>query len=351
MTVQPTTGKKKWYRKARWIAGGLLSLFFACLIPEVLVGLVVIAGLITIGWAFFLIRVGPQIELDPTGISIAVASLVLLIVGIDRFVRSRRPTWKFTQTVRCVVGIVGVFLSGICLVGLGHELTWMNRSTTPWFRLQSSWDESLFPRQVSKIQMKQLGLAVREYYNRYESLPVGGVFKRDGAAGHGWITSLLPYLDQADLYKRVHFGLPWYHRDNRAVFETLIPPLNDPRRKAMPIRPNGYAPTFYAANDQIVNANRTMKLRQMTDGLSNTVLAGEVSAKIRPWGDVVNWRSFDLGINQSPDGFGGLWKGGMIVLLADGSVMYLSEKTDPKTLRAMATPDAHDVVGDPNLED
>ena len=76
----------------------------------------------------------------------------------------------------------------------------------------------------------------------------------------------------------------------------------------------------------------------VTDGTSNTVFAGEVKGTFRPWGDVINWRDLRLGINVSPDGFGGPFKGGCNLLLGDGSVRFVSDGISPEVLKALSTP-------------
>jgi hypothetical protein len=76
---------------------------------------------------------------------------------------------------------------------------------------------------------------------------------------------------------------------------------------------------------------------RLTDGLANTLLAGEASSTLRPWGDPDNLRDPALGVNQAADGFGGPDGRGGLMLLADGSVRFLSRDTDPEVLRALAT--------------
>jgi len=108
----------------------------------------------------------------------------------------------------------------------------------------------------------------------------------------------------------------------------------------------GYKPAHYAANSRVLSANSGMDLRKITDGSSNTILAGEVRSDIKAWGDPTNFRDPNLGINASPNGFGSPYLGGAHFLLADGSVRFISEKIDPRTLRALATPSGNETVGE-----
>lgn len=348
MTQDHPVGKKKKSWKLRWIIGIFLSLCFCILFPEVVIGFFEIGARVLFGWVGFLKRVSYQIEYDPRGVAIGVTALVLLIFGVHRSLHRYKlnGSWTVSHTVRSVLGVIGIFLGGIFLVGLGHELAWTNRSPTPWFRLRSSWDDSYWPRQKSKSQLRDIGIAVHLYHDAYRSFPAGGGFHDDGIAEHGWMTLILPHMNQAALYQRIQFSKPWHHGENRTVFETRIPEFEDPRVGYPEIRPNDYAPAFYAANDRVLNANFGLPLSQITDGTSTTIFAGEVKERIQPWGDVTNWRNLDLGLDNSPDGFGSHSERGITFLMADGSVRYVSKSIDPKTLRALATPNARDSVED-----
>lgn len=103
----------------------------------------------------------------------------------------------------------------------------------------------------------------------------------------------------------------------------------------------------YAANARILSGNRTAKLVEITDGSSNTIMAGEVAANFQPWGHPVIWRDPATGINKSPDRFGGPWnRGGAMFLFVDGSVHFISGAIDPQVLRALSTPAGGEEVPD-----
>jgi hypothetical protein len=63
-----------------------------------------------------------------------------------------------------------------------------------------------------------------------------------------------------------------------------------------------------------------------------------MATKFKPWGDPSNLVDPALGINQSPEGFGG--PGGQRAYLgfADGSVRSFSRTTDPEVLRRLSGP-------------
>ena len=103
----------------------------------------------------------------------------------------------------------------------------------------------------------------------------------------------------------------------------------------------GYALADYAENARMVGVR---SLKDVTDGTSQTILAGEVAGGFGPWGDPVNWRDPARGINRSPDGFGGPYKGGANLLMVDGSVHFVKESVAPKVLKALGTPAGGEAV-------
>ena len=113
---------------------------------------------------------------------------------------------------------------------------------------------------------------------------------------------------------------------------------------------NGYGLSHYAANGWVLGANLSLGISDLTDGASETIVAGEVRTNFKPWGDPANWRDPMLGINQSPEGFGGPYEQsyGALFLFGDGSVRFISQhiNNNPTLLKAMSTPSGGERVGE-----
>ena len=199
-------------------------------------------------------------------------------------------------------------------------------------------------RMIMSNNLKQIGVALHNYHDDFNAFPIGGTFRPTGTAGHGWMVQLLPWIGESTMYGRVRFDLPWYHRANRDVYETRIPAFEDPMIPSSSLPTRNFAPACFASNERIMNSTHGLSIPEITDGTSNTILAGSVNTRPRAWGDAANWRRLDHGINKSIDGFGSFEPSGAFFLMADGSVRFINEDADLRMLRAMATPNADDTI-------
>ncbi len=99
----------------------------------------------------------------------------------------------------------------------------------------------------------------------------------------------------------------------------------------------------------IFGYNRSTRMRDITDGTSNTVMISEASKDFGNWaaGGKSTIRAFTKKryIN-GPDGIGGPWKGGAQMGFADGSVHFLSENIDPAVMERLAKMADGEPVGD-----
>jgi prepilin-type processing-associated H-X9-DG protein len=99
----------------------------------------------------------------------------------------------------------------------------------------------------------------------------------------------------------------------------------------------------------IFGYNRGCSFRDITDGTSNTMMVSEAIKDFGGWG--VGGKSTVRALTQKPyingpDGLGSPWHGGMHVLMADGSVRFVSENIAPEVLEALSTIAGGEIVGD-----
>jgi hypothetical protein len=185
-----------------------------------------------------------------------------------------------------------------------------------------------------------------------------------------FFVDLLPYIGQGPLRNQIQDKkFPWYAKENLPAAESWVPEFlvpyypQDTWRASNPLAPgaslgatNYVAPAGvgmdagrYDAADPaqakkmgITGYNWGSKPEEVTDGLSNTIYLLQVApgGGGRPW--IAGGGATNVGINESnpmqpfvhalPDG-----KRGTYALLADGSVRFIKEGTDPKLFLAMVT--------------
>lgn len=323
------------------------------------------------GWVRYLARTLPQVSFDPPGLITAIASLAGLSIGLHLFARwwtrnvaagnasleqaadDGGPTlrvgqsatnghdWPLRRTLALVAATVLLFVAGLAATGVAHQTAWLATSPEP---LTEGSMHGLVGRTQSKNNLKQIGLAFHNYHDTYNVLPMAGTFDDRGRPHHGWMTSMLPFIESSPLPSNIDMRRPWDHPANAGLFFHVIPVYMIPRTKPERIGDDPLAPgaAHYSASSHLLGANHCTAFNEITDGTSNTLLAGEAAGNYKAWGDPTNVRDPVLGINATPDGFGGPWKGGANVLMGDGSVRLLSETIDPAALKALATPAAGD---------
>jgi prepilin-type N-terminal cleavage/methylation domain-containing protein len=184
--------------------------------------------------------------------------------------------------------------------------------------------------------LKQIGLALHNYHDHYGAFPPGyvdgntntsataaGLPTNDVGPGWGWASYLLPFIEQQNLYYQINFTVGVATGVNTTVSLTPLPiyqcpsdPLQDPfpvydSTFGNPIATvahgnyvgcNGWVECFNNAggffaggvgNDglpgtvgQAANGvffrNSKTKIRDLTDGLSNTIIVGERSSNHSP---------------------------------------------------------------------
>lgn len=219
-------------------------------------------------------------------------------------------------------------------------------------------------RTQSKNHLKQLMLAVHNYHDVHNEFPRGTLPRQEKPEDSlSWCVAILPYIDQAALSQKLDENKTWDADANKLAGQTAIQTFRNP--SATDVDLDGYAQTDYAGVAGLgkdgpkkkvsdkgagIFANfRSTKIRDITDGTSNTVMFGEVIKERGPWiqGGKATIRPFvEKPYINGPDGWGGNHTGGAFFSMADGSVRFISENIDPKTMEALITIQGGEVVGD-----
>ncbi|MGH7130267.1 MAG: DUF1559 domain-containing protein, partial [Planctomycetaceae bacterium] len=158
---------------------------------------------------------------------------------------------------------------------------------------------------------------------------------------------ILPYIEQGPVFNGMDPHTPWNTGINAEYSRTQIPVYLSPH-ESQTTDAQGYALSHYAGNELVLGPNSNVRMFNITDGTSNTMLAGEVSGNYKPWAHPANYRDpAKVGIGSGPDSFGQPGgDGSPQVLMMDGSVRVIAPEIDPAVWKALSTPAAGDVVGE-----
>jgi prepilin-type processing-associated H-X9-DG protein len=304
---------------------------------------------VAVGWLPFLGRVASQIQADWNAVASAGAALTLFSLGLHLFLRwlasKIRPSdlWKPRWTAAIVAIILMMFVAGIATIGLSHQIAWLIKSDQRLF--STNLVREAAQRAQSANNLHSLAIVFHVYAEKYGAYPAGATIAEDGRALHGWQTLILPFIEQQPLYDKINLKIPWDDPTLRPPFAKEIKLYLLPDRD-LPIRDgNGYALSHYAVNQHALGGSARRKRSDFPDGAANTLLIGEAAGNYKPWGNPTNWRDPAIGINTSPDGFGSPWTNrGAQFVFADGHTQFISEKTDAKVLRALATPNGGEPI-------
>ena len=281
-------------------------------------------------------------------------------------------------------------------------------------------------RSTCKNSLKQIGLALHNYHDTHRTFPPGAVWYGVGTAptdgrnvswGTTWVVQVLPFMDQAPLYNQYNMLLPAQGANSNtsnSVLQAKIPILRCPSQPGVdqylltqPVDGN-FSKITYAGSvgagstltiaDYNNNARRGIfsaiaqngaKIRDITDGTSNTIMLGEIVTGTNTGDDKGAWgwctgalfsgrtsagiltpntnqvydgtpyasndtSNKDFNRRNNPDLTGAgsgqaarsFHVGGVHVALADGAVRFISENIDQTTyLNLMAISDGN-VIGE-----
>ncbi|TWT78046.1 hypothetical protein Pla123a_08350 [Posidoniimonas polymericola] len=152
-------------------------------------------------------------------------------------------------------------------------------------------------RNQSISQMKQLVLALHNYYDTHGSFPPAYSTDVEGAPLHSWRTLILPYVEELPLYKAIHLDEPWDSPANATLVDGLQLFLyKNPRRPARQSLPDE---THYLAvvdDEAVFRPGKPVRFQDIADGTSNTIVVIEVASRGVRW-----YEPRDLNMDEAID--------------------------------------------------
>jgi Tfp pilus assembly protein PilE len=124
-------------------------------------------------------------------------------------------------------------------------------------------------RTQSMNNMKQIMIAVHNYYSTYNKLPPGVDDNHFSASA-----LLLPYIEQDALFKTIDCKKSIDDDANAAARKVQVPVFLSPQDPVQQVKPE-WGATNYVYNDMIFSANPRFGLANIPDGTSNTIGTGE----------------------------------------------------------------------------
>lgn len=260
-----------------------------------------------------------------------------------------------------------------------------------------------------KNNLKQLGLALHNYHDVARTFPSGWVCvdpvtgqqsAHDGVSGAGWGTMILPYIEESNIYDQFDADVSIADPANAAFIDNIITAWqcpSDPKPDKWEIEEEGSPGTVLAelptANyigsfgteelDGCENApgtapvsnggqcrgdgmfyhNSKVRLRDITDGTTNTIMLGERKTDVllgwySTWPGMVpeGEEAFQRVLGSADhvpndpaahlDDFSSRHVGGAQFTLGDGSVRFISENIDEGIYHSLATIQGGEVTGE-----
>ncbi len=215
-------------------------------------------------------------------------------------------------------------------------------------------------RTVSSNNLRQIGLALHNFHDVYESLPPAVVYGPDGKPWHSWRVLILPFIDAQGVYDRYRFDEPWDGPNNRKLLAEIPSVYQDPiygktddyfthyaavtgKRTAFP--KEGLKMTK-KTDGPLVNLTKSegvTSFAKILDGTSYSLVVGLVSPDRKiPWmkpKDVLVDKDFaGLGEETSFSApYGTRGSPATIFLFGDASVRTIPANINMKLLRNMLT--------------
>lgn len=179
--------------------------------------------------------------------------------------------------------------------------------------------------------LKQIGLALHNYYDEHHALPPAYTVDADGMPLHSWRTLILPYMEQGALYEKIDLSKPWDDPANRAAYESTVKNYRCP---SVDLPPTHTTYLAVLAPGGCFRPTEPRDVADITDDTDLTLMVIELDAK-----RAVHWMSPTDATEADVLNLGNVAKlphrASVMAACASGGVRAISAKSKPEALRAL----------------
>lgn len=190
--------------------------------------------------------------------------------------------------------------------------------------------------------LKMLAHALQMYHDVYGTFPPAYVSDERGRQMHSWRALILPYLEEADLYKAYDFSEAWDGPNNRKLLDRMPDVFRCPSHRGADEGMTNYV-AVVGRRTAWPGAQPT-KQADVNDGMTETILLVEAANSDVPWTKPADL-DFDAMVFQvnapSGRGIGSTHqrhrRGGAHVVCVGGRMRFLPDSIQAEDLRGLLT--------------
>jgi len=198
-------------------------------------------------------------------------------------------------------------------------------------------------RNVSMNNLKQIMLALLNYHDTHGQFPPHASYDENDNKLLSWRVHILPYLDQQQLYEQFRLDEPWDSAHNRKLISKMPELYLDPSSRLALEEGKTHYLGVQGEHQVFRGTKEGRKLREITDGLSNTLMVLQANDKSTVlWTKPADWQLDDK--NPLHGLTGSMHPGIFGAAYCDGSVRSISEQIDVSAFKHLLTVDGGEVI-------